>query len=171
MNENEYFEKSRILFEEWERDSRKWLKKNDMESRATFYKDGIVCPKKWFKLDRRILFVLKEVHETPFITENRCVDFIHSDKDIWDGEITWRKIGSFARGILSLDSEGNYDSYYLYEKNDRDMQQYHEILNQISIINIKKYPGGSSTDSICSEKTGCYKEHAAFFFRETVSTD
>lgn len=135
------------LFTEW---------KKDEIFHSNFYADGIVNENIWFENDKhpKILYILKEVHETG---KNRECNFVKdADMDVQNGYnkglFMWRKIAAHTRCILDKDYTFNADEM-------KDSDAYLKAVNQIAIINLKKASGGSDTNSVKSTESLNYQWH------------
>ena len=164
--------------QKWEEDSRKWLKENEKAYKATFYRDGIFNPNRWFNNDIRPLFILKEVHEAKDLClEEKRINFVEmkeeDDFDPWDGKtVMWRRLGTLAKGVLYFNNyHGEVLEYQLFPNNEQGLAEHRETLENIAIMNLKKYPGGSNTGHDKSRQTIDFTVHAenyADFLRKQI---
>ena len=135
------------LFTDW---------KKDEIFLSNFYADGIVNETIWFENDKfpKILYILKEVHETG---KNRECNFVKdTDMDVQNGYdkglFMWRKIAAHARCILEKDYKFNADEM-------TNSGTYLKAVNQIAIINLKKASGGNDANSQKSMESMSYQWH------------
>ena len=132
------------LFDEWKNSNT--IFEND------FYKDGIVNETVWNNSTIKILYILKEVHETE---EPSVCDFLKSD-DILKGyeqkSDMWRKVAYLSYGILN---SSELDLEIMKNK-----EIYCDTINSISILNLKKCAGGGTESSEKSKSKGTYTKHA-----------
>ena len=115
--------KEEELFKEWEK------------SRRLFVRDGVVSERDYLKSCPKIAFILKETNNPGF---NDLREFLR------DGgrEESWNNVARWVHGIRNLPSECNWSCYEKIEEGFR-----REMLRGIVAMNLKKSPGGSSTDS------------------------
>ncbi len=118
-------EKEKLLFDEWRK------------NRGGFVSDGLVDEASYLKSARKLMFVLKEVNDP--------------DEGDWDlrqfireggRPQTWDNITRWVKGIRSLPSEIKWT-----ELSEITQAQRSEILIPICAINLKKSPGGHTTDN------------------------
>ena len=118
------------LFDEWQEK----LGYN-LENKKIFVRDGLVDEKSYFKAPVKILYLLKEVNG--------------GDRD-WDlreyienggRAATWDNITRWTKGILKYKEELEWSSLENINEDSRK-----EILRYIVAVNLKKIPGGYTTD-------------------------
>lgn len=101
--------------------------------------DGAVDPEKYYQSKPRILFVLKEMHASPWerqsLTQYLGEDRIHGKT--WNNIVRWR---SAICQVMSNDTRIEV-APYKEPINDLDRKQ---ALADVAVINMKKVPGGSS---------------------------
>ncbi len=133
VSASEYKYEQNVLLTEYEQKVRKWLKENGQEElseKIPFFKDGVVCPEKWFANgnDFRPLFILKEVS----IGKDSISD-VDDFLDIWGNQkvfnfvenpfddvkigkfILWRKIAALAKGLEDIYYGADSCDYYKYD--------------------------------------------------------
>ena len=158
MTNKEFSAKYEDLMKRYEAYGRQWLRDNGYESRATFNRDGIKNTDKWFATGNefRPLFVLSEVHDEEFLLEEKTERFVDGENTDFDkGELTWRKIVSLSRGLKIAQETNETAEYKLFSGDD----EYQEYLNDIAVINLKKFSGGINIGSDKSKSTGVYNLH------------
>ena len=118
-------EKENELFEEWAKE------------RKDLVKDGIVDEKSYEDSDIKILFVMKEVND-PGGGKWDLREFIRNGalRQTWDNITRW------VRGIRDLDRDLDWEE----ELSTVTPEQRKEVLKSISVMNLKKSPGGHITD-------------------------
>lgn len=118
-------EEEERIFAEWRRD------------REGFVADGIVDEEAYLASEPKLLFVMKEVND-PGGGDWDLRQFV------WDGarSQTWDNVTRWVRGIRQLPSELSWDQLgEITEEHRRD------TLRSIAAINVKKSPGGHTTDN------------------------
>lgn len=109
-------------------------------SKENFSEDGIIDPTIWFSEEEeakpKILFVLKE-------TNSQCnlPNYLRSGKR-WQ---TWNNITRWAYLLRHLKEQPYDEMWRKVSKINQDNRRYH--LSRIAVINVKKQPGSSSTDT------------------------
>ena len=120
------------LFDEWQEKEK--LEYNN-ENKKIFVRDGLVDEENYFKAPVKILYLLKEVNG--------------GDKD-WDlrefvknggRSATWNNITRWTKGIFRYREELNWSSLEEITEDSRE-----EILKYIIAVNLKKIPGGYTTN-------------------------
>ena len=122
-------EKEEELFREWR------------GKRKDFVPDGAVSEHDYQTSCPKITFILKEVNDPGDNFDLR--EFLR------DGgrESTWNNVARWVHAIRNLPSECNWS---FYDKIDEGFRR--EVLRGIVAMNLKKSPGGSSTDSAVLQK-------------------
>lgn len=118
-------EQENILFEEYR-------KKNPQMSNIVI--DGLACEEEYFEAEYRIVYILKEVNGG----ENWDLrDFVNQG-----GRVpTWDNVARWTEGIFNLHKEKPWG--YWQENNEARRKS---ILKKIGVINLKKNPGGYTSD-------------------------
>ena len=116
------------LFDDWQRD----------ENRKPFIKDGVVNPKLFKYL--KIVFILKEANDP------ECNDGWDLREYLSDGgrEQTWDNIALLTYGIKNIEKDFNWE-VLTHKRTEPDFRK--NMLNQICAFNIKKVPGGHTSDT------------------------
>jgi hypothetical protein len=114
------------LFDEWSRAMRI----------ANFAKDGIVCERKYKASKPRLLFVLKETNDSKKNFDLR--KFIASGARAY----TWDNVARWANGIRNVDKRLRWE-----EVKTITPEQRAKHLASVAAINMKKSPGGHTTDA------------------------
>ncbi len=137
--------KEEELFKEWEK------------TRRLFVRDGVVSERDYLKSCPKIAFILKETNNPGF---NDLREFLR------DGgrEESWNNVARWVHGIRNLPSECNWSFYEKIEEGFR-----REMLRGIVAMNLKKSPGGSSTDSADLKKVA--KEDAPYIQKQYAIYD
>lgn len=117
-------EKEEELFNEWGK------------NRSDFVPDGAVSERHYLKSCPKICFILKEVNDPGEGFDLR--EFMRNG----GRDATWNNVARWVHGIRNLPSECNWS---FYKKIDEGFRM--EVLRDIVAMNLKKSPGGSSTDS------------------------
>ena len=117
-------EREEELFREWEK------------RRESFVPDGAVSEQDYLKSCPQIAFILKETNDPGDDFDLR--QFLR-DGGRWQ---TWDNVARWVHGIRNLPSECDWS---FYENLDERFRR--EMLRSIVAMNLKKSPGGSSTDS------------------------
>lgn len=168
MDKKEFIAKYDDLMKRYENYGRLWLKDNGYEYRATFNRDGIKNTDKWFCVGNefRPLFIMMEVHDEEFFLEEKTELFVEGeDTDFDKGKLTWRKLVSLSRGLKIAKETNEVAEYKLLSLDDLE---YKEYLNDIAVINVKKFSGGSNIGSDKSDLTGDYKLHIKDGFKDLL---
>lgn len=134
--------KEQEIFDEWAAGS------------ESFVPDGVVSEQDFLSARRKICFVLKEVNDPDGGGWDLC-EFI----SLGAQARTWNNIARWARGIEKLDDGLSYEE--IEEVNEDNRKSW---LKPICAMNLKKWPGGSST--IASELAHYTKRDAAFIKRQ-----
>lgn len=128
----EYKEKNKALLDEYESTVRKWLKeqgKENISEKIPFFRDGVVCPEKWFAKDNnfRPMVILKEVslgiNEVDELDDylkiwgnQKSFEFVENPFD--DVQIgifkQWRRIARLLKGLEDVFYGSEYCDYYKY---------------------------------------------------------
>ena len=120
------------LFDEWQEKEKLGY---NSENKKLFVRDGLIHEESYFKAPVKILYLLKEVNG--------------GDKD-WDlrefvknggQSATWNNITRWTKGIFRYGEELNWSSL---EEINEDSRK--ETLKHIIAVNLKKIPGGYTTD-------------------------
>lgn len=119
------FEREEELFKEWEK------------RRESFVRDGAVSEHDYLKSCPKIAFILKEANDPgdnfdlrQFLRDGAC--------ERWQ---TWNNVARWIHGIRNLPSE---EIGLTTEKIDKGFRR--EVLRGIVVMNLKKSPGGASTN-------------------------
>ena len=122
------FEKEEELFEEW---------KKNRKCRRPFVPDGAVSEQDYLETCPKIAFILKETNEPgdPFDLRQFLRDGAY---ERWQ---TWNNVARWVHGIRYLPSEA---IGLISTKKDKGYRM--EMLRGIVAMNLKKSPGGSSTN-------------------------
>ena len=115
----------------------KWKKKYQQNGYQRFIDDGIVCVEKWEnQLSPRVCFFLKEAYTS---NENgyNLTEELHNASNPWT---MWKKIAIWTQAIHNaFDNKREY--------NDKDLRANEkEIIDRISVVNVKKSNGQHSSD-------------------------
>lgn len=134
-----YSERINLLFS-------KWRSKPDVDvldlsaSRAHFIEDGIMDEHEWGLLPegKRILFVLKEVNDPNCDNDWALQDHLSKDAK----STMWYRVAEWAKGIIETQA-GKPDVLFTCFPQGTGT---HEWLKRIAVLNLKKTPGGSSSN-------------------------
>ena len=130
------------LFDEW---------KNARPNRTGFVPDGVVSEEDYLNSDLKIVFILKEVND-PGSKGWDLRKYLRGGAD--KGGTTWNNVARWVYGIRNRESMPEW----IYERKNRkpipewkdfpeaDKKDRAEQLKTICAFNLKKEPGGSSTD-------------------------
>ena len=118
-------EREKDLFSEWKR------------NREGFVEDGVIDEKSYLKNDLKILFVMKEVND-PGGGNWDLRQFIREGAR----SQTWDNITRWVAGIRCLPNE-----IYWAELAKITIERRIDVLRSICVINLKKSPGGHTTDN------------------------
>jgi len=135
-------EKEERLFDEWS------------PKREGFVKDGVVDEESYESSERKLMFVLKEVN-SPGGGNWDLREYVHGGAR----PQTWNNIARWAHGIKNIKNEINWKE--IREITD---EQRKEQLKSICTINLKKSPGGHTTDNKALEDIA--KEDKEFLNRQ-----
>lgn len=102
-----------------------------------FIRDGMVNPEKYCASETRILVVLKEVNDKDGKEVWELTEFLNEPKT----RKTWGPLSRWINGIQNLDTD--YDWKDIKDFFDNGGK---ELLQSIAVVNVKKTPGGSSSD-------------------------
>lgn len=121
------------LFEKWQQNTGLSIEGK------TFSPDGIVCPEIWFNENNKpkILFVLKETNRWC----NLC-KYVVKENAKWQ---TWNNIARWTYLLRHLHDK-SIEEIWQHVKSINTFQRINN-LNHIALVNIKKRPGGKSTNS------------------------
>ncbi len=97
------------------------------------YRDGIVNPEIWKQVSPKVMFILKE-------TNGFNGDLRNFLKAGGNGK-TWNNIARWSRGFKHINEEMSYQRVINYSEERRIKD-----LSKICAVNLKKSPGGASTD-------------------------
>lgn len=160
INIQEWKKKYDLLIEEWKESAeKKNLYKSDKDNplRGLFISDGIACPEIWFKQNIRPLFIQKEAYDNSGTQSSWDeAEWFLSGKHK-QGKIagkTWKKVCAWAHDIFHNPCNENN-----FKWND-------PILQQIAIINIKKYGGWLPSSESDLKKHA--EEYAAYIYKQIV---
>lgn len=136
------------LYKEEEKVLEEFKKKIKNNSGAIFVKDGAICPKTFLNEKIKILFILKEVNggEEDWDLRNFAYYNCKDRKYAWDNIYRWTRVVSESDSI-SWEKVSNVKKEHCREK----------TLRKISVMNMKKIPGGSSSKN--KELTKATLEH------------
>ncbi|MBI4619927.1 MAG: hypothetical protein HY739_07175 [Desulfobacterales bacterium] len=118
-------EKENLLFDEWRK------------NREGFVSDGLVDEVSYLKSGLKLMFVLKEVNDP----DGGDWDFRQFVREGGRSQ-TWDNITRWVKGVRSLPSEVKWN-----ELSEITETQRRDILMSICAINLKKSPGGHTTDN------------------------
>jgi len=121
-------EKEEALFDKWEK------------QRPGFVKDGVVDEDNYLQSNPRLLFVMKEVN-SPGSGGWDLRKFLRAGADT-PRPRTWDNITRWVYGIRNKANEINWLSL---EKMTPEQRK--EILSSVCVVNLKKSPGGNTTDN------------------------
>jgi hypothetical protein len=122
--------------------------------RRGFVADGVVDESAYLQSSRKLLFVLKEVND-PDGGGWDLREFVKTS----DRTQTWNNIARWVEGIRRLDEDIPWS-----ELVEIDGERRRETLKSIAAVNLKKSPGGHTTDSAELAKTS--EEDRVFLTRQ-----
>ena len=118
-------EKENVLFEEWKK------------GRDDFVSDGVVDENAYAKSVKKLIFVLKEVN---FADENRDLRKFLRDRN--ERPQTWDNVTRWVMGIRRLK-----DDLPWVDLENIDQEKRIETLKSICAVNLRKSPGGYTSDN------------------------
>jgi|GEM_PF-2972379 hypothetical protein len=133
MNNESYQQWSKDLFDRW---------RNKIRESIQIGMDGAPFPERYFASNPRILFILKEIHGSPWKESDLCEHFRENEAQ---GK-TWNNVVRWTQAIRQLVAEKRSPEEISFEQDQWiDQSKRHEILSRIAAINLKKVPGHSSS--------------------------
>lgn len=148
-------EKLNIVLEKWKQTIQKEF------PAKSFVSDGIINEKYWQSCKPKILILIKEVNseEDDFKSISALVnDKIGHKSQLWK-YVAWHNIGRVTNGLLKVHQNKQIISIQNAEK---ERQQ---VLKNIAVMNIKKIPGGASSDD---EKIMLHAKKYQNFIQEEI---
>ena len=121
-------EEEKRLFEEWRC------------RRKPFVSDGVVSEDDYQSSSPKIAFILKEVNN-PNGSDGDLIKFLENGCCTKRPQM-WNKVASWVHGMQNLLSKKN--EWPFFQGNAKDFRR--ETLRSVVVMNLKKSPGGSSTD-------------------------
>lgn len=126
----EYEARSRQLFKEWEQRIRREI---------SFGADGLVDPAAYFAARPRVLFILKEIHGSPWVQDDLRL-FLSKKANrgfTWNNVVRWKRLIDHA-----FNEPGNVLPSYDEQPHIGTRERKRELAS-IGAINLKKVPGTS----------------------------
>lgn len=124
--------KENSLFLEWEK----------QENKGTFVRDGVVSEEDYDSSDLKILFILKEVNDAGGGGWD-LRDYIRNGPR----SQSWNTVTRWVKGIREIEREIKWEEIKKIEGSDRLL-----TLRSIAAMNLKKVPGGGSSNKSEIEK-------------------
>jgi len=113
------------------------LMKEWSDKRSNFIQDGIVCPTKYYNNKIKVLYILKEVNG-----KKGKWDFLSFLRNGGHWK-TWNNIVRWQYGFENIDGYENNNYNDIEKVYNHKRKNY---LQKVAIINLKKEPGGSSSN-------------------------
>lgn len=138
MNELDYKNYLHDLFDEWQQDIGKFIKRKE------FSPDGIVNPDIWFSEANktRILFVLKETNKWCNICDYVCKSKKEGHHIKWQ---TWYNVTRWTYLMRHIHDQSFDEMWKRVKHIDEGKRIYN--LERVALVNVKKQPGDKATNT------------------------